>query len=439
MAKTTRFKRFLENKVTYLLAAILGALIGMMWPSIGHPLGEVAKIALHILQMCILPIVITSIAVSIAHFMRVKSSLNPWRVISTLVLAILLCGLIGTGGGLLTEPGNNLNFSSNEELQQMITKSTQEVKGMQDPVEERIVTGLAEMIQDFIPENIFQSLSSNRLLQIVVFSIILGFGLGKFMEEGAFLVHLIRQIRVLFTELFEWFLEYFPIVLVMLVAGQVSMLGPEPILAMGKFIAKFYLVILCVTVVSILWIKYNTRIRWRELFSIVSNPVIVAFVTQSSNNAIPPSIEALRRMNYDKELVHLMVPLGSILGRFGEIIYFGFCIIFALEIYGIDLTVNHFFLISLVTVMSGISSAGRDEVSLMLEALILTLAPMGIPLEGVLPLFLAIDLFIDPLRTATTTLVNLSAITAMAKPLGAPIAQEEFEKEELAILKNHGQ
>ncbi len=425
--------RILDNKLSFVVASIIGTAIGLWFPEAGHTLGMLGEVFLHILELCLMPIVITSIALSIAHFMNVKSDLSSGRVVFVLIGALMLCSFIGTGVALLTETGKNLDFSSNIALTEMIDKSSMQAKGLNDPVESKLTSGFMHLLLESIPKNIFESLSGNKLLQIVVLSIVLGIGMGKFLESDSLLIVITRQIKNLFYELFEWFLKLFPIALMLLLAHQVSILGLDPIIAMGSFIGKFYLVVAGISILALSIIKFNTKASWGQVMNIMFEPILIAIVTQNSSNTIPPSVIALRRFNYNVDLVQLLVPIGAIIGRFGFILYFGFSIVFALGVYGIDLSVTQYVLVSLIIALAGIATAGQEEVTIAMASLIVILTPMGIPLEGVLPLLFAIDLFIDPFRTALTVQVNCAAITSMAKPGGRLLSRDEVEHKDLNV------
>jgi proton glutamate symport protein len=432
MSVLTVAGRILENKFSYVVATFIGLSIGIWLPGLGKPLGAVGEIFLHILQLCVTPIVITSIALGIANFMVFKSKISSARVLIVGILVVVLSGFLGVGSALWMEPGKGVDLSTNPVLMEMIEHSSQEAKSLGDPVEAKISTGFLNLLSESIPSNIFESLTSNKLMQIVVFSLILGIGLGKFLESESHLMHMTRQLKVLFYELFEWFIRIFPLALICLLAKEGSLIGLDQIIAMGNFIARFYILFGVIAVLALLIIKFKTKASFRHTFSIMLDPVLIGFVTQNGTNAIPSSILSLRQFNYNQDLVQLVVPLGTIIGRFGYIMYFGFCTIFALQIYGISLGVNEYTFLALIIAMAGLSSAGQEEISLALAALVLVLNPIGIPLEGILPLLAVVDLFISPFRTSLTVLVNCAAISLMSSPQGPLLSLDEIEAKDLA-------
>lgn len=425
--------KILENKFSYIFASFIGIYIGIYHPSLGNPLGEISHLFLNILQLCLLPIVVTSVALSTAHFILAKSKISSTRVVIAIVITFIICSFIGAGAAYLLEPGKALNFSSSPELAALIEDSTKHAKSLSDPAENKLGYGLLHLMADAIPQNMFASLSESKLLQVVFFSVIIGIGLGKFIGNEGELMSVTRQIRVLFYDLFDWFLKFFPLVVICILAKEVSVTGLDPIIAMGKFIGAFYTVALLTGILSLGIIKMNTRTTWRQATSIMFDPVLVALATQNTNNTIPPTIIALRRFNIYLDLSQLLVPLGAIIGRYGFIIYFGFCIVFALQIYGIDLSFTQFSIIAFIVTMAAISSAGQEELTLNMEFLVKLLTPIGIPIEGILPLLYAVDVFIDPLRTALTVLINCAMITSTDSRHGPILSIEQVEAKDLKV------
>ncbi|MBP6985654.1 MAG: cation:dicarboxylase symporter family transporter [Alphaproteobacteria bacterium] len=423
--------RILNNKLSYVAGSLIGIFLGLKFPSLGKPFGELSHMFLNLLQLCLLPIIVTSIGLSVAHFMVVKAKISSLRVMTILMLTLFLCSVIGSGAAYLTSPGKDLDFSGSADLKERIENSSRHAKSLNDPVESKLEQGILDIVVGAIPSNMFESLTANRLLQIVFFSMILGIGLGKFAASESELMKVTKQVRVVFYDLFEWFLTFFPIVLVFLLTYEVSQVGYEPLLAMGRFIGIFYLLSMVVILLSLMIIKSNTRATWRQTLSIMFNPVLIALATQNSNNTIPPSIFALRRFNFNVDLTQLLVPLGSIIGRYGFIIYFGFIIVFALQVYGVDLSLTQYILVSFIITMASLASAGQDELTITMGFLLVILTPIGIPLEGVLPLLFAIDLFIDPLRTALTVAINCAVVTTTDSPQGPLLSEAEVEKLQL--------
>jgi proton glutamate symport protein len=429
MSLKTILKKTVENKLSFLAALVIGTLIGTYLPSFGKPLGDIGDLFVNILKMCVLPIVITSISLSIAHFMLSKINQSVVKILLIMSLALVVCSVIGAGTAHFLKPGSHIDPSRSEAVKKLVDDAAQTQLAIDEPLEVRLSSGTLEILLNVIPSNIFGALASNSILQIIIFSIIFGIALGSFSDKESHLINLIRQVLEIFTEIFEAIAHFFPLILMLLLARDIAEVGPDILITMGSFVAKFYVAVLILFIICSIIITVRTRTSYLQSFAIMQNPIIIALATQSSAAAIPPSITAMRRFNFDDNLIKLLIPLGSIIGRFGNILYFGFCAVFALQLYGIDLSPLQFVLVLGITIIAGIATAGQSG-ELSLSALAIVLTPVGIPITGILPLLQAVDTLVNPARTLSIVHTNCAALALITKPHGPPRSLEEVQSEE---------
>jgi Na+/H+-dicarboxylate symporter len=108
------------------------------------------------------------------------------------------------------------------------------------------------------------------------------------------------------------------------------------------------------------------------------------------------------------------LPLGITVCRFGNIFYFGLAAFFVAQIYSVPVGLPEVAIIVLGAILAGTATAGASGL-LTLPMLGFVLSPLGLPLEAVLVIFLAIDTIIDPMRTFLIVYVNTAA-TALVAP-----------------------
>ena len=182
----------------------------------------------------------------------------------------------------------------------------------------------------------------------------------------------------------------------------------------------------------------RTKTSFSQWYNIIKDPLIVAIATQSSVASIPTSINAMKRFNYDPKFVQLIIPLGSLIGRYGVILYFGFCAIFATQIYSLELSWSDYVLIMFVAVLAGVSTSGQSS-TLGLSSLSLILTPLGIPFESIQPLLIAVDAFVDPARSFTIVHTSCVIVSLVDQPRGKPLSLEEvFAAEQVPIKASGG-
>jgi proton glutamate symport protein len=136
---------------------------------------------------------------------------------------------------------------------------------------------------------------------------------------------------------------------------------------------------------------------------------MISFATRSSFAALPASISAMQNdLHFERESVSLMLPLGITIGRYGNIIYFALASLFVVQLYNQPLSAAELAIIVTGSVFAGMATAG--SLGLLTLAMIgIVLTPLGLPVEAVLIIMMAVDAVIDPMRTFLIVYVNIAA------------------------------
>lgn len=135
-----------------------------------------------------------------------------------------------------------------------------------------------------------------------------------------------------------------------------------------KFILTDYLasIIMCVVVYSIFLIfiaKVSPIKFWKKAFE----PWMIAFSTCTSSAALPVSMEvAPKKMGVPKDIASFVLPLGATANMNGTCIYFGIIVLFAAQLYGIDLSVSQqIMLVVQATFLSVVGCAATRRLALL--------------------------------------------------------------------------
>ncbi|MFP4034362.1 MAG: dicarboxylate/amino acid:cation symporter, partial [Desulfovermiculus sp.] len=171
---------------TLLFCLTAGALTGINFPQAADRLALAGDSYLNLLQMCVLPIMITAVISSVA---RLLSSQMTGKVLGRLIgvfcLGLLMASGIGLTAGLVGKPGQDLDQKSKEAMGTLITSSTENEGHIFAPdmelfLEEDGSQDLkkTDFLQQIFPKNIFDALQKGHTLQIVFFSLLLGTALS---------------------------------------------------------------------------------------------------------------------------------------------------------------------------------------------------------------------------------------------------------------------
>jgi len=363
-------------------------------------LGIVTDVFLRLIKMIIAPLVLATLVTGIAH-MGQEASIGrmfgrtlAWFIVASLVsltLGLVMVNLLqpGVGVGLPLPP-------------------TDAASGV-------VKTGfdLKTFVSHIVPSSIFDAMSKNEVLQIVVFSMFAGLGLIAIGEQGKPLVRGLDALVHLMLKITGFVMNVAPFAVFAAVAASIAVNGLEIIVTFARFMGSFYLAL------AILWlllitaggtvIGFGPVIR---LIRSVREPFLLTFATASSEASYPLLLEKLERYGIPPRIASFVLPLGYSFNLDGSMMYCSFAAIFIAQAYGIDLSLGQEIGLLLLLMVTSKGIAGVPRASLVV--ITATLPFFNIPEAGVL-LILAIDHFLDMGRSATNVIGNAVATAVVAK------------------------
>ena len=188
---------------------------------------------------------------------------------------------------------------------------------------------------------------------------------------------------------------------------------------MLKFIATDYLAnAIMVIVVYSVFLRFIGKVSpimfWKKAFE----PWMIAFSTCTSSAALPVSMEvAPKRLGVPKDIASFVLPLGATANMNGTCIYFGIIVLFASQLYGVNLSIEQQIMLVLQATFLSVGCAATPQIGLVISITLLT--QMGLPLEAT-ALVAGIYRIIDQAHTSTNSsgdLVTSVCIASMEKEL----------------------
>ncbi len=414
--------KFLKNPLVILLSVVLGVLFGFRYKELAITLGPIGDVYLSFFQMSVIPILITAIVSSLAQLMKDPNARKYIaRILLVFVAVLAFTAIFGTATGVFAKPGENLGERTTATLNKIIKTSSsgasQEMalKNPQADVKSD-KSSLMSFFIHIVPSNIFTALSSGRILEIVFFSIIFGVAAGVVKDSAStFILDLSKSLLESFQKLINWTMYGLPFGLFFLMGKQIAEVGVEIFLAMIKFIVVFYAggAVLFVVATIIVQIRAREKNVFRVLHALI-DPIVIAFATRNSFAALPSSILALNELRFNENTTNLVFPLGVTILRFGNIFYFAIAACFVAQIYGAAIPPSGLLIVVVGALFAGTATAGASGL-LTLPMLSIILDPLGLPVESILIVFMAIDSLIDPMRTFLIVYGNITTTALIAE------------------------
>lgn len=419
-------KKFpLHTKILFglLIGLISGLVVNTLYPvnqnvqwfvsNIAYPAGQVF---LRMIFMIVIPLIFTAIVLGVADFkdihkigrVGIKSLLFTVVITAVSVLiGIVLVNLIQPGANIFAEDRNTLlkTLSNNPNLTNVIS-SAKETKG------------LMQILIDIIPRNPFVDIvnafdpnyKGGGLLAVMFFALIFGIALAVVKSDRTeTLTKFLEGLYDVVMKIIDFAMKLAPYGVAALIFSVASQLGFQIISTLLLYVLvvlSALLIHLLVTYGSIL--KFIIKRNPLVFFKAISEVIITAFSTSSSNATLPTSLRVTsEKLNVDKDISNFVLTVGSTANQNGTALFEGITVLFLAQFYGIDLNIGQQFLVVFLSIIAGVGTAGVPGGSL--PMIVLVLQTVGIPAEGI-----GIIFGVDRLLDMSRTVVNVTGDIVLA-------------------------
>ncbi len=394
---------------TILIGMALGIVVGYMcnslWPDpqtakeISGYIALFTDIFLRLIKMIIAPLVFSTLVVGVAHMGDTKTigrigvKAMCWFVAASLVS--LLIGMVMVN---LLRPGDNLNLP----LPDVNAATNLKVTSL----------SFKEFVVHLVPRSMFEAMSNNEILQIVVFSLFIGVAAAALGDAARGFVNWVEELSHIILKVTGYVMALAPIAVFAAMAATITTQGLGILVTYGKFIVEFYLSlgVLWLALVFAGFLFLNVGVF--RLIGLVKEPFLLAFSTASSEAAYPKTLEQLEKYPISRKIISFVLPMGYSFNLDGSMMYCTFASLFIAQAYNINLPLGDQIVMLLFFMLTSKGMAGVPRASLVVIAA--TMTTFNIPEAGLL-LVLGIDQFLDMGRSATNVIGNSLATAVVSK------------------------
>lgn len=360
----------------------------------------VTDIFLRLIKMIIAPLVFATLVSGIASM---DSGKTIGRIGIKAIVWFILASFISISIGLLfvniAQPGSHLN---------MPLPSADAATNLKTSA-----LNLKDFLTKMFPKSVVEAMSTNEIMQILVFSLFFGAALGGLNSPHAKVVkQAVDGLMDVMLKVTNAVMMLAPIGIFAAIAAVVTVQGLDVLFTYGKLIGWFYVALFALWTVLFLVGRAFLGKRMPELARAIREPMMIAFSTASSEAAYPKLIEVLQRFGVRKRLVGFVLPLGYSFNLDGSMVYQAFAAIFIAQAFNVEMSIGQQITMLLVLMISSKGMAAVPRGSLVVVAAILPM--FGLPEAGML-LVMGVDQIFDMGRTATNVLGNSIATAVVAK------------------------
>jgi aerobic C4-dicarboxylate transport protein len=390
--------------VQVLAAALLGAAVGALRPSVGLALQPLGDGFIRLVRMLIAPIIFTTVVTGIAKVGGLKKSgrvgLKGIVVFEALTTLALFAGVLAGRAG---RSGVGMN----------VDPSTIDTKAIAGYTSSGKALNAADFLLGIIPKDVVDAFVKDDVLQVVFFSILFGVALAALKGGGAVVLGFVEDLSRLLFRIMAIVMRVAPLGAFGAMAFTVGKFGVGTLLSLGELIAAFY-----ATCLLFVLIVFGGVLRWAGLgilrfLRYLRQEILIVLGTSSSETVLPLLMEKMERLGCSKPVVGLVVPLGYSFNLAGTSIYLTLATVFIAQATNTRVTVwqgLEILLVLLLTSKTAAAVTGGGFVTLAA-----TLSAVGnIPIAG-LTLLLGIDRFMSEARAITNLIGNGVATVAVAR------------------------
>ncbi len=390
-------------------AMLLGIIIGLglnytqdaalikQWSNI---FGLLPKIFIMLIKMIIAPLVLFTLIAGIGHM---EDAAEVGRVgIKALAWFIAASVISLTLGMVIVEwlkPGVGMNL-------QLVAGEVAKAPSTDGFTFEKF-------IEHVIPTSIIKAMAENEILQIVVFSVFVGTAIAALEKKSPKVMELAEEAASIMLKVTEIVMKFAPFAIFGSLAKVVAMQGPDILKRYAIFMGEFYGALVLLWVILLLaGFVFLGRDMIGKLIKVITEPLLLAFSTASSEAAYPKLLAGLPTIGVSRKITSFVLPLGYSFNLDGSMMYCTFATLFIAQAHGVDFTMTQKIMMLFLLLITSKGIAGVPRASLVV--IMATLAYFGLPTEWII-VVLGVDQLLDMGRSATNVVGNSVAAAVIAK------------------------
>ncbi|WP_406657241.1 dicarboxylate/amino acid:cation symporter [Methanolobus sp. ZRKC2] len=413
---------------------VLGPSTGIVSQDVSYVIGEwlalPGYIFLALLQMIVVPLVFASIIRGIAAGEDMEQLKKVGlRTVGYFLATTAVAILIGLGLAMMINPGT---FISSDMVQQTMGDEAAPIP--EETFSTPEIADLPGMITTILPTNPLGALATGQMLQVVIFSIIIGVALISMApSQSKPLLELMGSLQEVSMTVVRWSMLLAPVAVFGLICKFTINLGMDALLGMLVYVGTVLLGLLTLLAFYIMIILVVARRSPLGFMQSIRDVLLLAFSTSSSAAVMPLSIKtAEEKLNVRPSISQFVIPLGATINMNGTALYQSIAAVFLAQVFGVELGFGAMLLLMITVVGASIGTPSTPGVGIVILAMIL--GTVGVPTAGI-ALIIGVDRILDMSRTAVNVTGDVVTCVIMDKWVGSSrtVVEEtaEVEKHEI--------
>ncbi len=400
-------KFYKNHQGKIILAAVAAAFVlGIITPRIFPHLEFISSTFINLLKLCALPIVLTSLIVTIGNL----NQLSDLKIVArNSVIYIVLTEIIAVTIGLVVF--NLIDISGNIHAESLLSGAKY--------TESTATAIIPSQIFNYIfPSNIFQSLVNFDVLPIVAFSIMFGITCALNQNKARPVLDFMHSAREMFLALLNGVMYLAPLAIFVLIGTSVAESYLSGALSNNlwgllRFVGLFFVALF----IHFLWqlllvISLYSELGIKRVLTEALPIFTTAFVSSSSLATLPLALEKAELLGGKKKVINFMLPICASMNFASGMMYEMAACLFFMHILGIHPDLLQQILLALACILTGIAVGGIPETSMVSFVTVFGMA--NIPLSAI-AILMPLDRIVDRVRTMVNIFGNTCGTLIVSK------------------------
>lgn len=361
------------------------------------------SIYMNALNMMIFPLVFCSIVMGITS---IGSAKTTGKITGAAMLFFLCTTALASFMGLiiprLIHLGRGVKF-------EMATSDIQATK----------MDSILDTVKSLIPSNPVKAFAEGNMLQVLVFSLVIGFTLIAIGEKGEPLLKVIDSLNEVCLKIISTVMYFTPIGVFCTIVPVVEANGTSTIVSLAT-----QLVILYIAFFGFALVVYGAAVKVLgktspiRFFRAIMPAALNAFGTCSSSATIPLSKQCVEdELGVSNQVSSITIPLGATVNMDAVSILMSFMIMFFANACNVNISISMMVLVLLANVLLSVGTPGIPGGAIASFAALATMA--GLP-AGVMGVYISINTLCD---------MGATCVNVIGDMAGCVVLQEQIDIE----------
>lgn len=386
------------------IGLVLGVVTGLFLADKWKPMLTVTSlfggIYMNALNMMIFPMVFCSIIVGIASIGNMRTT---GRITGNALVFFVCTTFVASLAGLIIPRAIGLGKNVHIEMSVGDFAATE-------------FTSLLDTVRNLIPSNPVKAFAEGNMLQVLVFSVIIGFAIIVIGEKAQPVYNIIESLNEICMKVISVVMKFTPVGVFCTIVPVVKSNGISTIVSLAGALTALYIAFFVFAVVGYgLVVRAVGKLGVLRFFKAIMPAALNAFGTCSSSATIPISKSCMEdKLGVSNKITSIVVPLGATVNMDAVSILMSFMIMFFANACGVEVSLSLMAVILLSNVLLSIGTPGIPGGAIASFAALSSMA--GLP-SGVMGVYISINTLCDMGATCVNVIGDLACCAVLHKKI----------------------